>query len=175
MTIILIGSAWLAMVASSGIDIWNPPSPTIAKTQLVGPRKLRADRRRQTESHRPEAARVDPQSRLVESNQLRRPHLVLAHIAGHNRPAARDSRSISAIRCCGLISSSIFRQPADAPLSMHVICFHQAWRAPAFFDASTEPVPSVQRAASADTFLHSPTMGRSAVRFLPISAGSMST
>ena len=36
MTMILIGSPWLAMVPSSGIDIWKPPSPTIAKTSLSG-------------------------------------------------------------------------------------------------------------------------------------------
>src|SRR5437879_13790339 len=36
MTTILLGRACSATVPSSGIDIWNPPSPTTAKTSLCG-------------------------------------------------------------------------------------------------------------------------------------------
>ena len=55
---------------------------------LVGHRDLGADRRRQAESHRPEAAGVEPPVGLGEVVVLRRPHLVLADVGGDDRVAA---------------------------------------------------------------------------------------
>ena len=61
------------------------------KHELVGPRKLCADRGRQTKAHGAQSAGIDPQPRLVESDQLRGPHLVLAYVAGHNGLAAGEA------------------------------------------------------------------------------------
>ena len=54
---------------------------------LVGHRDLGADRRRQAEAHRPEAAGVEPPVGLGEVVVLRRPHLVLADVGGDDRVA----------------------------------------------------------------------------------------
>ena len=48
--------------------------------ELIGTRHLGADRGRNAEAHGAEAARVDPEARFVEANELRGPHLVLAHV-----------------------------------------------------------------------------------------------
>ena len=74
--------------------------------QLVGTRELRADGRGQAEAHGSQAAGVEPQPRLVEADQLRRPHLVLAHVGGDDGLAAARAGRSRAIRCCGLISVS---------------------------------------------------------------------
>ena len=58
--------------------------------QLVGPRELRADGRRQAEAHGAEAAGIDPQPRAIEADELRRPHLVLADVGGDDGVAARE-------------------------------------------------------------------------------------
>ena len=78
------------MVASSGMDIWKPPSPTMREHQLVGAGELRADGRGQAEAHGAQPAGVEPQARLVEADQLRRPHLVLAHVGGDDGLAAGE-------------------------------------------------------------------------------------
>ena len=88
---ILIGRPWLAMVASSGIDIWKPPSPTIANTSLSGRANCAPMADGQAEAHRAQAARVDPQARLVEADELRRPHLVLADVGGDDGLAAGEA------------------------------------------------------------------------------------
>ena len=81
MTMILMGRPWLAMVASSGMDIWKPPSPTDGEDQLIGTGELRADGGGKAEAHGAESAGVDPETRFVEADELRGPHLVLADIA----------------------------------------------------------------------------------------------
>ena len=58
--------------------------------QLVGTRELRADGRGQAEAHGAEAAGVDPQARLVEADELRGPHLVLADVGGDDGLAAGE-------------------------------------------------------------------------------------
>ena len=91
MTMILTGRPWLAMVASSGIDIWKPPSPHDGEDQLVGAGELRADGGGQAEAHRAEAAGVEPQARFVEADELRGPHLVLADVGGDDGLAAGEA------------------------------------------------------------------------------------
>ena len=51
----------------------------------VGPRQLRADRRRQAEAHRARAAARQVMLGPAEAAVLRHPHLVLAHVAGDDR------------------------------------------------------------------------------------------
>ena len=58
------------------------------QTSRSGAADRRAHRGRQAEAHRAEAARVDPPPRLGEVVVLRRPHLVLADVARHDRLAA---------------------------------------------------------------------------------------
>ena len=91
MTMILTGRPWLAMVASSGMDIWKPPSPTDGEDQLVGAGELRADGGGQAEAHGAEAAGVEPQARLVEADELGGPHLVLADVGGDDGLAAGEA------------------------------------------------------------------------------------
>lgn len=62
-----------------------PPSPLIEMTRRSGCSHLGADRRRQTEAHRSEAAGGDHRTRLAEFVILRRPHLVLADVGRHDR------------------------------------------------------------------------------------------
>jgi len=50
--------------------------------QAAGMRDLNADRRRQAIAHGAETARGHPAVRLLEAEELRRPHLVLADFGG---------------------------------------------------------------------------------------------
>ncbi len=59
--------------------------------QFAGVGELRADGRGESETHGPEAAGIEPQPRLVEADQLRRPHLVLAHVGRNNGFALRQA------------------------------------------------------------------------------------
>jgi hypothetical protein len=59
-----------------------------AGDRRLGVRHLHAHRRRQAEAHGAEPAGVDPAARLVELVELRRPHLVLADVRGHEGVAA---------------------------------------------------------------------------------------
>ena len=79
------------MVASSGIDIWKPPSPTIANTSLSGRANCAPIAAGSPKPIDPETAGIEPQPRFVEADELRRPHLMLADVAGDNRLAARET------------------------------------------------------------------------------------
>ena len=61
------------------------------KHQLVGPGELRTDRGRQAEAHGAEAAGVEPETGLIESDELRGPHLVLADVGRYEGLAARKA------------------------------------------------------------------------------------
>ena len=56
---------------------------------VVGQREARADRRRQREAHRAEAARGDELARVVVLVVLRLPHLVLADVGDDERACPR--------------------------------------------------------------------------------------
>jgi hypothetical protein len=62
--------------------ICTEASPAMSMTSAVGMRELHADRRRQAVAHGAEAARGHPAVRLLEAEELRRPHLVLADFGG---------------------------------------------------------------------------------------------
>jgi hypothetical protein len=79
MTATLIGMPSMAQVASSWLVIWKQPSPSMAQTHGVGPAHLGAHRRRHREAHGAQAAGVEPAARLLVGDELRGPHLVLAH------------------------------------------------------------------------------------------------
>ena len=83
----MTGISSVTQVASSCTFMIRLPSPARQTTVLVGTGDLGADRRRQAEAHRPEAAGVDPATRLVEAVVLRGPHLVLADVGGDDRVA----------------------------------------------------------------------------------------
>ena len=85
----MTGISSVTQVASSWQFMIRLPSPARQTTVLVGAGDLGADRRRQAEAHRPQAAGVDPAARLVEAVVLRRPHLVLADVGGDDRVALR--------------------------------------------------------------------------------------
>ena len=52
---------------------------------MIAKRGLRAEGRRQPESHRPETSGRQPLARLVEPEMLGGPHLMLAHVRRDNR------------------------------------------------------------------------------------------
>ena len=54
----------------------------MSMTSAIRMRDLHAERRRQAVAHRAEAARGHPAVRLLETEELRRPHLVLADLGG---------------------------------------------------------------------------------------------
>ena len=60
------------------------------ENQLVGTRELRADSRRDSEPHGAETAGTEPETRLVEPDKLRRPHLVLPHVGSDDGLAAGE-------------------------------------------------------------------------------------
>ena len=60
--------------------------------ERVGARHLHAHRRRQAIAHRAEPARGHPVERLLELEELRRPHLVLADLGGDVGVAAAGQR-----------------------------------------------------------------------------------
>ena len=62
----------------------------MANTSLSGRANCAPMRRRQAEAHRAETAGVEPQTRMVEADQLRGPHLVLADVAGDDGFAAGE-------------------------------------------------------------------------------------
>ena len=68
------------MVASSGMDIWKPPSPQMAEDEFIGAGHLGTHGGGHAETHGAEAAGVDPEARLVEADELGGPHLVLADV-----------------------------------------------------------------------------------------------
>ena len=81
-------------VASSGIVIWKPPSPTTTQTSASGQRDLGADRRRQREAHRAQPARRDQRARPIVLVVLRFPHLVLADVGDDDRLALGEAPDV---------------------------------------------------------------------------------
>ena len=79
---ILIGRSCCTAVDISCMVISTEASPAMSMTRLFGMRDLHADRRRQAVAHGAEAARGHPAVRLLEVEELRRPHLVLADLGG---------------------------------------------------------------------------------------------
>ena len=59
--------------------------------EFIGTGHLRAERGGEAEAHGAESAGVDPEARLVEADQLRGPHLVLAHVGGDDGLAAGET------------------------------------------------------------------------------------
>ena len=103
MTTILMGRPLLAMVASSGMDIWKPPSPTRAKTSLSGRANCAP-----MAAGRPKPMEPRPPELSHRRGSLKRMNCA-AHIWCWPTSVATmawppERRSISAIRCCGLIS-----------------------------------------------------------------------
>ena len=68
------------IVDSSWMLIWKPPSPQTAHTVASGRAILAPMADGQAEAHRAQAAGADPAVALVAIEELRRPHLVLAHV-----------------------------------------------------------------------------------------------
>ncbi len=79
-------------VASSLLDIWKPPSPMIVQTLQVRSSDLGPNGGRQAEAHGAQAARGDPAVGVIEPEMLSGPHLVLAHVRGHDRVTVRGLR-----------------------------------------------------------------------------------
>ena len=149
-------------VASSWQVITRLPSPATQTTSSSGLRDLGADRRRQAEAHRPEAARVDPPARLGEVVLLRAPHLVLADVGGDDRVAAGHlvERLDHALRR----DLALLARPRTS-----------AGTRPATRAAAPTTRPSAQRSASSARYsavsfgrirLQSPTIGMCAGTFL---------
>src|ERR1039457_3316134 len=93
------------MVESSGMDIWNPPSPTSAKTSLSGRANCAP-----IADGRPKPMAPSPPELIHRRGALKRINCA-AHIwcwptSEHTMAWPAESRSISIIRCCGLISES---------------------------------------------------------------------
>jgi len=70
----------------------------------IGRGERRPDRRRQPEPHRAEATRGEPLSWAAEGEALRHPHLVLPHVARHDRVVPRPRGHVvdDAVRIGGL-------------------------------------------------------------------------
>ena len=170
----LIGMSLIVQVASSWLVIWKQPSPSIAQTTRSGSRDLRAHRRGHGVAHRAGAAGVEPGVRALVLDELRRPHLVLADAGGVDRLRAgqladaldhvlRREQAVVRARCSRAGSSSCSSFEARPPLvDVGLSCFFAASRNAAIEVDDAPPSAS-------------PTIGTSACRILPISAGSMST
>ena len=143
--------------------------------QFVGARHLCADCGRNAEAHGTQTAGIDPEARFVEADQLRGPHLVLADVRGHDGLAAGEP--------VDFIHQMLRTDDALIVTAVIRMLFHPA--------ANLVPPRAagirVCRAHFGLEFLHrfvisfcstrftSPTIGISGVRFLPTSAGSIST
>ena len=157
-----------AQVESSAAVIWKPPSPTMTHTSSSRARELRADRRRQREAHRAEAARGDELPRVVVLVVLRLPHLVLADVGHDERLALGDApevvhhvRGVEVPGVCGIVWMS---RTAESPLSSSMRATH-ACRSRRRHDAARARAASRPRRRRAAT---------STRTFLLISAGSSS-
>ena len=159
-----------AAVANSWQTMIRLPSPARQTTVLVGHRDLGADRRRQAEAHRPEAAGVEPPARLGEVVVLRRPHLVLADVGGDDRVAlGRPVHLLDhELRLDLLIGRVLVVQ--------RVLLLPAAGSAPTSRRGAIASASSARysRVSFGSTFLTSPTIGMWAGTFLEISAGSTS-
>src|SRR5689334_12100646 len=65
--------------------------PDNCKDQLAGAGQLCTESRGQAEAHRAQAAGVEPQARLIEADELRRPHLVLPDVGADDGFAFGDT------------------------------------------------------------------------------------
>ena len=170
-TATLIGMPSIAQVASSWLVIWKQPSPSIAQTTASGRRDLRAHRGGHRVAHRAQAAGVEPGARLLVADELRRPHLVLAH-----------ARRVDRVRSGDLpdpLDDVLRRQrPVVRPVVAERVGGAPGveLRPPLRQVGGAVPRARPRRRSSRSTrtSLQSPTIGTSARRFLPISAGSMS-
>ena len=126
----LTSSSSCTIVASSHIVIWKPPSPTTTQTSASGTADLGADRRRQREAHRAEAARRDERARRVVMVVLRLPHLVLADVGHDDGVAVRSMRQRSLMTCAAYRWPSSGRfwmsRTAESPLSSLMCASHFA-------------------------------------------------
>ena len=137
----------------------------------VGPADLGAHRGRHREAHRAEATGVDPGVRVLVADEVGGPHLVLADAGDVDRLGAGDraeplddvlrgeARRRGRRSRAGTASS---RRRGTSPSPRSRRC------CPASCSACSATI------RSAITSRQSPTIGTSATRFLPISAGSMS-
>src|ERR1700691_2442596 len=115
------------MVASSGIDIWKPPSPTIEKTNLSG----RANCAPMADG-RPKPIDPKPPELIHKRGELKRINCA-AHIwcwptSEVTMALPPDRRSISRITCCGLISLVETSGVSGCSAFQSRTCFHQVAR-----------------------------------------------
>ena len=164
------GMSWSAAVANSWQTMIRLPSPARQTTCSSGHRDLGADRRREPEAHRPEAARVEPPARLGEVVVLRRPHLVLADVGGDDRVALGRlvHRLDHELRLDLGVGRVLVAQRVLLPASSRIRSHQSSSRAESASSARYSPV------SFGSTSLASPTIGMWAGTFLEISAGSTS-
>ena len=70
------------------------PSPDTTTTEVVGAGQLGADAGRQAITHGAQAARGQMGARMAEAAVLGHPHLVLAHVAGHDKAVVHHFRHV---------------------------------------------------------------------------------
>src|SRR5262245_12085189 len=87
--------------------------------QLVRAGELRPDRGGESEAHRAEPAGVDPEARLVETNELSGPHLMLSDVRGDDRAAAREAVDLAhqVLRLDFRVGSRNFERVLGLPLA----------------------------------------------------------
>ena len=143
--------------------------------QLIGTGHLRADGGGKAEAHGAESAGVDPEARLVEADQLRGPHLVLADVGSDDGLAAGEAVDfvhqvlrLDFVFGAGAIVGMLVLPGADLRPPLRARGF-------AFFGLNSGSSSCTALLSFCSTRLTSPTMGISGTRFLPISAGSIST
>ena len=173
-TTILIGRRLLATVASSGIDIWKPPSPTRAKTRRPGLAICAP-----IAEGSPNPIEPSPPELSHSLGRLNRrncaPHIWCCPTSAQTIASPPESRSISRTRCCGLISVSDTVGTRGCSAAHDAIFPFHACRSAAR-RALWEGASSARTAfIFSRTGPRFPTIGRSAARFFPISTGSMST
>ena len=163
----------MAQVASSWLVIWKQPSPSIAQTVASGQADLGAHRGRHRVAHRAGAAGVEPGVRVLVLDELRGPHLVLADAGDVDRVRTGDlaqplDHVLRGQRAVGrLVVARAGTSRASGRAARHQPVRSARW--PASYSACDRA-----RRARSMTSRQSPTIGTSAARFLPISAGSMS-
>ena len=173
-TATLIGMPSSAQVASSWLVIWKQPSPSIAQTVLSGRADLGAHRGRNGEPHGAEAAGVQPVAAASRNGGTARP----TSGAGRRprcrwRPGRRSCRSARS-RTAGTASRPRVRRTPSGYFARTSLAAGDARRRTTGCGRRSRSRPASAAIRSAMTSLQSPTIGTSAARFLPISAGSMS-
>ena len=172
-TATLIGMPSIAQVASSWLVIWKQPSPSMAQTTVSGHADLGAHRGGHRVAHRAQTAGVEPGARLLVADELRGPHLVLADARRRRSRRVRRSCPIRWMTYCGdsdAVVGPVVAQRVGVPPGRRA--------APTTRSGPRCPCCPLGRdggrSVRSMTSLQSPTIGTSARRFLPISAGSMS-